>query len=439
MPGLLDFLSGLGAALREDVASGRDAFVRNMQRASGRGILSEGETDTSARGSAGMNLAGTAMTGSMPGGVFAAPKGAVFGAGPVQTVRDPVRNAYPGIYQRPDVVAAEAATRVAPEDPLLRQLFGVTRDDLSQIALSREGNKDPNFAFKDNPRGALSAQNAMNPRNTRRLVDGLAEARKRPGLFNGMTGWYVMDPAFEHYKRIHGGNAPREYDYMNKLMAMASPGSEVLTEINRGSAANFMRAAGRWPEFMRYGGTALGGRGSDFPSELMSVTGHPYHKTSQALPMDNYLRTGTVEMGSPKVPSYIDASGVPEVGFQTKWAVPDAHFSRAVGLADTREAPKSFKQSASMAEYQTLAPWWRDKIATPSDLQAVPAQALAWGLYSPQTGVTSPIGAPKLELIAQQIGETARRFGISPEDARDRWIRSQVILGAPKQLSLLDD
>jgi hypothetical protein len=55
----------------------------------------------------------------------------------------------------------------------------------------------------------------------------------------------------------------------------------------------------------------------------------------------------------------------------------------------------------------------------PADLESVPAQAILWGLYGPQTGVTTAVGAPKLELLARGIMETARRLGISPEKARD--------------------
>lgn len=68
---------------------------------------------------------------------------------------------------------------------------------------------------------------------------------------------------------------------------------------------------------------------------------------------------------------------------------------------------------------QTLAPWFRDRVAAPSGLEAVPAQALMWGAFSPQTGVKSAIGAPKLEILSTQIGKLATRLGISPEHARD--------------------
>ena len=59
-------------------------------------------------------------------------------------IQNPVRVANPGIYKRPDVIAAEAAARVEPEHPALKQLFGVTRQDLYDIsqAGTRQGNKE---------------------------------------------------------------------------------------------------------------------------------------------------------------------------------------------------------------------------------------------------------------------------------------------------------
>ena len=58
----------------------------------------------------------------------------------LQTVKDPERMAYPGIYGNPAEIAAMAASRVAPEDPALKQLFGVTREDLYQMGKGLKGN-----------------------------------------------------------------------------------------------------------------------------------------------------------------------------------------------------------------------------------------------------------------------------------------------------------
>ena len=141
--------------------------------------------------------------------------------------------------------------------------------------------------------------------------------------------------------------------------------------------------------------------------------------------MQKYIDTGEVVMDSPKIPPYIQASGVPETGFQTNMPVGDAHWSRAVGLADTRNMtrvkgkPTIPGSSVSTPEMEQLGPWWQKQVAERVGLQSVPAQALAWGAYSPITGVKSLIGAPKLELMANQIMKTAKRLGVSPETARD--------------------
>ena len=41
------------------------------------------------------------------------------------------------------------------------------------------------------------------------------------------------------------------------------------------------------------------------------------------------------------------------------------------------------------------------------------------GLFSPQTGVDTPIGAPKLELLSQRIWERAQQLGVDPKKLRD--------------------
>jgi hypothetical protein len=63
------------------------------------------------------------------------------------------------------------------------------------------------------------------------------------------------------------------------------------------------------------------------------------------------------------------------------------------------------------------------------NLEAVPAQAIVWGAGSGATGVTSPIGAPKLELLAQQINKAAKRMNVSPQTARDMIIQGKAHAG----------
>lgn len=354
------------------------------------------------------------------------------------TVMRPQRVAYPDIYKDPRALVQEAASRVAPENPLLKQLFGVNRQDLFDIAQqgTRAGNMTERpFKAAANAKGAKHASEVMNPRNVQRLQDIIGEAQKVPDLYQGMASWYTMDPLFEQFKRIHGPNAVAEYNKFNALTGMASPGSEVLTELNRGTGAYWLQNQGRFEDFVKNAGKAEDKRGRNFPADLRAIIGHPYHSTAHAGPMSKFVEGGLLDMGSAKVPSYIHASGVPETGFQTQWPVGDAHWSRLVGLPDVRG--KQFKKgvevlpnaSASVPEMVSLGPWWKNEVAAPMGLEAVPAQAVVWGAGSGATGVTSPIGAGKLELLAQQIGKAADRMGVSPEQARDMIIRGQAHAG----------
>ena len=347
---------------------------------------------------------------------------------------DPVqRVAFPGIYKPANQAVAEASARVGPEDPLLHRLFGVNRADLTDIAMSRQGNELGVLpGAKPNATGAKSALGVMNPRNEQRLIDVLAAAKQDPKL-RDMIGWYTADPLYERFRQIYGDDmSPREFDLFRHLTGMASPGSDVGTELNRGTAAYWLNKQGRFPDFMKYAGQPTEARGADFPDDMRQVMGHPYHRTAQGEPMLQYLNSGQLQMKSPKVPPYIQAFGSPETGFQTDLPVGDAHWSRGVGLADTRDwrysegEQKVPGSSVSTPEAQTLAPWWRSKVADQVGLESVPAQALLWGAYAPQTGVETTIGAPKLEILATQIGKVATRLGVSPETARDMVITGQT-------------
>ena len=365
------------------------------------------------------------------------------------TVMRPQRNAFPGVYGNPREMVQEAASRVAPEDPLLKQLFGVTRDDIWEISQhgQRQGNLvEQPFKSAANPKGARSAEDVMNPRNERRILDIISESSKVPELHQPMASWYVTDPLFlEYVKQFGKEEAVRRFEKANTLMGMASPASEVMSEINRGSAANWLSTQGRFNDFKKYGGVSNADRGTDFPSDMAGIIPHPYHPTAQAGPMEKYLASGRVDMNSAKVPTYIQASGVPETGFQTRWPVGDAHWSRIMGLADTRGAttskcvPTIPGAAATVPEMATLSPFFRDRIAAQSGLEAVPAQGVIWGAGSGATGVTSQIGAGKLELIAKQIGAAARRMNVSPEQARDMIIRGEAHYGfvTPEVASML--
>jgi hypothetical protein len=346
-----------------------------------------------------------------------------------QTVMDPVTMAFPGIYKNPRELVAGA--RVAPEDPIMQQLFGVTRDDLYQI--SQEGTRQGTmterpFAAAPKAKGARIAPQVTNPRNTNRMIDIISEARERPDLFKGMASWYTMDPAYQRLVQLVGPDeAAKRYTDLNAFTSMSSPNSEVMTELNRGTGANWLANEGRFDDFLRYAGMSDDKRGSAFPDDMRAIQGHMAHKTAHSVPMGKYVSGGLLDMSSAKVPTYFHASGVPETGFQTAWPVGDAHWSRLVGLPDVRGFSRNKETgfyepnaaSASVPEMVSLGPWWRDKVAAPSGLESVPAQAVVWGAGSNATGVTSPIGAPKLELFSQSIAKAAKRMGVSPETARD--------------------
>lgn len=339
--------------------------------------------------------------------------------------------AYPRIWESPRTLASEAAEAVAPEDEALKSLFGVTRDDLFEMS-KRKGNMPGQIKQSANPRGSETANAIMTPRNTQRMQDQIAEAQRFPDLYKGMHAWYTMDPAYQRLVEMVGPEeAARRYIRWNTLTSMASPGSDVLTEIERGSGANMLAAKGRFDDFDRYAGIKEKLRGADFPEDLVGISAHPYHRTSQALPMRAYIDTGEVQMQSPKVPLYMQASRVPEIGFQTDSAVPDAHFTRNVGMADVRRGKgggPSMNPGASMRtpEYGPVRDWWRNDVTAPMGIEAVPGQAIVWGVGSRATGVDSPIGAPKLELLSQHIMQRAKETGLPPDLVRDKILMGEM-------------
>lgn len=280
--------------------------------------------------------------------------------------------------------------------------------------------------------GSEAAANVATKANAKRLVSLLDAGREHaPRLTEGMKGWYVMDPLYHKFVAELGPEEGKAaFMRFNTMTGMASPGSDVLTEINRGTTADMLAAQGKFDLFSKFGGQPELHR-SKFPREAQSLIGHPYHSTSQAGPMRQYLESGSMQMQSPKVPTYIESSSVPDTGFQTTTPVGDAHWARGVGLADTRgNATRKGKPvipaaSVTNPEIKLLGPWYRDEVARKAGYEAVPAQAIQWGLLGPQTGVDTALGAPKLELLAQQIAKTASRQGITPEEALSRLIRKK--------------
>ena len=86
---------------------------------------------------------------------------------------------FPGIFQHPNELAAQAEAMVADEHPALKYLFGVTRDDLSQMGKqgTRQGNiLDPQYGGKAaNPKGSYIIQVVGTPENEHSSVTASAE------------------------------------------------------------------------------------------------------------------------------------------------------------------------------------------------------------------------------------------------------------------------
>ena len=357
---------------------------------------------------------------------------------PTPFLKDPQRTYSPGIYKNPKQIAEEAGAQTAAEHPALKALFGVTRDDLWQIGGkgARQGNVDPQLWAPNKPGGSYVARNIMTPENAQRMIDPMVEARRFPALSKGMEAWYVMDPAFQRMVQLVGKEqAIKDYRRFNAIMTPFSSNSTVTSEINRGTAARMMADKGRFEEFARLAGTPVEKRGADFPPEMRDVLPHLRHG-GHIPPVERWLKTGEHGYAKETVknPLYTLASGVPETGFQTKLPVPDAHLARASGAADVRTGtdPKGWGAYLGGTEYREFGPWFRENVAKPLGVEAVPGQGLMWGTFAPQTGVKTAIGAPKLEILSQLIWERAHKLGIDPKKLRD-----DVLMGKEHALWLI--
>lgn len=359
------------------------------------------------------------------------------------TVDNPQRVAYPGIYKPTDEIVEESMRLYQPESSNLERLFGVNRSDLTDYAMT-PGDDPRQFlpGMTKGGKGNALARNVMTDDNAGRLSEIITEAYKTP-LGQDMAGWYGMQPIYDRQLELTGSKseAADRFRQLNHLQGFHSANSEVPTEIVRGSAANWLANEGRIDDYYKYGNKNDRMDRPDRPEDMDAIPGHMGHATSHGKPTSKYLEDGSIGK-APKVPAYIAASGVPEAGGrQSAFAVGDAHFSRGIGLADVRN-PQVVKgetvvpgASWSMPEAQTVMPWFSE-VAGETGLENVPKQAILWGALSPQTGVTSPIGAPKLEVIADLLAEkTAPRLSkelgrpVSPEEARDMYLMGKTHAG----------
>ena len=350
------------------------------------------------------------------------------------TVKNVNQLTSPGIYKPYADLAKESEAMVAIENPMMKQLWNVDRGDLSNIANRAGTIADPIMQLIPSASvkqtGSEAVRNIITPRNTERLIETLKAAETQaPNLYRGMKGWYVLDPMWQRLKELVGPEeATLRFDRLNKFGGIESPNMNVVDESRRAAAANFMNESGKFEDWAKYGGLPYDYRvAQGLVPELGNLPGRVGH-TRAANAQRRVIETGEHGMDSPKAPLYISASGTPETGFQTNVPVGDAHFSRGIGLADVR-TNKGFDASVTTPELQHLTPWWRD-ISNEVGLQAVPGQAVGWGMFAPQTGVKTKIGAPKLELITDLIQRYAAKTGQKPETVRDKYLLGQSHLGA---------
>jgi hypothetical protein len=348
------------------------------------------------------------------------------------TIRGAQRKAFPDVYADPRLLAEEAASRTAEELPAMKQLFGVNREELAGMASERGLGAESYVQPPAKARGAESAQMIMGKANTQRLVDILAEGEKYPRLSQGMDAWYEMGPAHQRLVSLLGPEAGgEEFKRLNTIIGIMSANSDVPTEMRRGTGANWLNNLNRIDDFIKYGGKqSAEGR----PADMAGIPGHFAHKTAHGVPLQNYLAAGELQMQSPKVPTYIQSSLPEELGGSWRTPVGDAHWSRAVGLADTRNTKKIKGEevvpgeSVTTPELNTLTPWWAG-ISEEVGLKPVPAQARLWGLASGATGVESPVGASKLEMLSNMIMQRAKELGVDPESFRDYVLTGGKIAG----------
>jgi len=251
----------------------------------------------------------------------------------------------------------------------------------------------------------------------------LGDANKDPTLAP-MRSWYEMEPMYDRMRGL--GLTERDALDLNARMGVMSPQAVPPAEIGRGFMANYLAKEGRLEDFVRYGAMSVRDKhGSGLPDDLMWDWGHAMHGTH----VPNLLEYETVGRLWPgkanKVNTYVEASSPVLPYFQRPAA--DSHFTRMTGLPDVRTGTTTgvLRSNMKNPEYADLYPWWNERIADKLDLRPRDAQALAWGVFGPSTGVRA-VGAPKLEMIADHIDDVARARGISPELARDKLLSGEI-------------
>jgi hypothetical protein len=348
------------------------------------------------------------------------------------TVKDPRRSAYPGIYDDPKDVMSRLDT--VPESPHLKEIFGTTRKEMHDAVVERGdvAPKSPMPGMAPKGKGSEHAQQVTTPENAERIRNAITALKEHdPSAYHGMVAWYHSDPMYHSIKKILGGDAERASDVYHKLntyTALASPMSSVGPEIVRGTAAATTAAEGNFDQFSRYGGLPAEKLSSKNAPALKNLElgfeGHAFHGTAQAPAMQRFNQTGE-EARAVKTGAYRRASDAPSrpgSEYQNTVLVGDSHFSRGAGLADVRGAA-AYDGSIEGPELKVVHPWYHENVAKPLGIPATSAQAAQWAAFSHETGVETPIGAPKLEIWADQIADAAKRAGVKPREMWERIVK----------------
>jgi len=361
----------------------------------------------------------------------------------IQTVRDPERMVYPGIYKDPDVIAEEASKRLMRDygkDGPMYRLFGQTRSSLDELSQGRdlEGMRPWPLRQAYTPpagsTGASVSEQVLTPRNANRLLDIHGEAMKYPGL-RETRSWYEMSPLYQRMEEL--GIPLDEQRLFNQRTGIFSAAASPVSEINRGTLAHHLAQQGRIEDFIKYGGVAEKNRASilGFPEDIMDMKSHAYHGTAQAPSLAEIEMSGGFYPKEHKVGTYVGATD-PEFPNYTR-PIADSHIARGVGYADVRPGKlANVKANLSNPEYTDFYPWWENKIAGETGLRPRDEQAFMWNVLGPQTGVRY-IGPSKLELMSNQMMKASKRLGVAPDVARDMVLRGEA--GAYKEGGTVED
>ena len=361
----------------------------------------------------------------------------------LQTVTDPERMVYPGIYKDPDVIAEEASRRLMRDqgkDGPMSLLFGHTRASLDELSQGRdlEGMRPWPLRQAYTPPGGSTgsavSEQVLTRRNANRLLDIHGEAMKYPGL-RETRSWYEMSPMYQRMDEL--GVPIDEQRLFNQRTGIFSAAASPVSEINRGTLAHYLAQQGRIEDFVKYGGVAAKNRPSllGFPDDLLDMKSHSYHRTAQAPTLAEIEMSGGYYPKEHKVGTYVAATD-PVFPNYTR-PVADSHIARGVGYSDVRPGKlANVKANLSNPEYTDFAPWWENSIAGNTGLRSRDQQALLWNVLGPQTGVRY-IGPSKLELMSNQMMQASKRLGVSPEQARDMVLRGEA--GAYKEGGTVED